>query len=1497
MSSLKKFFAVMLSILLMISGTGLNFGTENHLFSENSLTVHAADGYVDFDEATGTLTLHGNITSNIIKDVPVEIEYRKNMDDDKNQMVDGYSYVKKDHRDVRKIIADPGTVLPEDCSYLFANLTTYESMNYAVTDDRFLSLTYLNYQRWPNLESIDLSAADMSGVTNMNSMFFNCHSLTSLNMNGADTSNVTDMSSMFRNCTSLQSLNVSGFITNKVENMNLMFCNCYSLNELDLDNFNTLYVKDMSSMFKDCTFLSNLEISGFDTRNVVNMSNMFYGCAGLDYIPTNIFNTSLLESADSMFELCPSIETLNLSSFDTKKLTSATKMFCNCSHLNTVIVSDLWDISTLSSDATKEMFQKCKYIKGEQKTCYNENYTDGTYARIDRKDAPGYFTQNEKSTNGYIYLHEESGTLTLFGDVTKTMINEYKFNNKVKSISAADGCILPSDCSYMFGESRYYWENVSRINLSNADASNVKNANGMFRFLSASYIDISNLNFSKAEKMNSMFEGCSSLSSLNLKSIVTHNVTNMSKMFYDCWRLASITGLDAFDTSSVTDMSYMFANCSSLSSLDLSSFDTSNVNDMSNMFSDCYSLSSLDLSSFDTSNVNDMSCMFSNCRWLPSLDLSSFDTSNVNDMSYIFSRCQSLPSLDCSSFDTSNVTNMSNMFSDCNSLPSLDCSSFDTSNVTNMSNMFSDCSSLSSLDFSSFDTSNVNDMSCMFSNCRLLPSLDCSSFDTSNVTNMSKMFSNCKSLPSLDCSSFDTSNVTNMNGMFMNCSWLSSTDFIKHFNTSKVTDLGCFFFGCNNISSIDLSIFDTSSLTSIEGMFKRCNSLKSIDFTAFDTSKVTNMAFLFSGCSDSLINSIDFSILHTSNVTDMRNMFDYCTSLKTIDLSSFDTSKAVNINNMFSNCSSLETLDLSSFDTSNVIYMSGIFSECTSLKTIDLSSFDTSEVTDMSKMFLYCTSLKTIYITDKWSTEKVKSSDHMFYNCKSLTGSNGTVFNSEKTDMEYARLDKQNEPGYFSTIYYESFSICDETVSYFNQNDILGDGVFRFDPVNWTLYINGDCTYEHPIVCYTGRDKNLTIKLSGDSKLESDYEVIYSEYKEIIIEGNFYHLTAVSQKDDAITGPLTINNTILSVKAAKAALNGSSNNLSLYHTLKINNSIVNLNGKQLAVVHYQKGMKLNNCYVSSPKASYSFDNMGNMCIGSDPVKKLSITQNSFLTGARLLLAKDGTITLEIQFRSGNVNAAINQTIIPLEKRNNSYILSYSIVPKDYNKPLNLTFTDVSNKKNAKSFTLADMITTYKKYYINNTEAIDLINSLETYCKTAEEYFKNTASETGTPSVTEYNFIGYKKTDKKYNSSPVTGKTEHIKYAGTSLLLKDKTILRHYFRLENGMTPEDFMETYMEGSVSFELYLDNKLISCPDFNYSKNSSYIYVDVTEIGPAYLDNMYTLKIIEDDSTMEFTSGVLSYCNKVIDTKTSYPALKNVCKALYSYNNCAKKYLKSLR
>lgn len=65
----------------------------------------------------------------------------------------------------------------------------------------------------------------------------------------------------------------------------------------------------------------------------------------------------------------------------------------------------------------------------------------------------------------------------------------------------------------------------------------------------------------------------------------------------------------------------MFEGCKSLTSLNISGFDTSQVTDMHFMFSDCHSLASLDLSHFDTATVTDMRYMFRNCSSLTSLDV------------------------------------------------------------------------------------------------------------------------------------------------------------------------------------------------------------------------------------------------------------------------------------------------------------------------------------------------------------------------------------------------------------------------------------------------------------------------------------------------------------------------------------------------------------------------------------------------------------------------------------------------------------------------------------------------------------------------------------------------------------------------------------------------------------------------------------------------------------------------------------------------------------
>ena len=92
-------------------------------------------------------------------------------------------------------------------------------------------------------------------------------------------------------------------------------------------------------------------------------------------------------------------------------------------------------------------------------------------------------------------------------------------------------------------------------------------------------------------------------------------------------------------------MSNIFSWCQSLTTIDLSSFITINVTDMSNMFFNCSKLKEVNLSNFESNNVQNMKWMFYWCGELLKVDFSSFDLNKVKNKSQIFG---------LSSFDKSN---------------------------------------------------------------------------------------------------------------------------------------------------------------------------------------------------------------------------------------------------------------------------------------------------------------------------------------------------------------------------------------------------------------------------------------------------------------------------------------------------------------------------------------------------------------------------------------------------------------------------------------------------------------------------------------------------------------------------------------------------------------------------------------------------------------------------------------------------------------------------
>ena len=161
--------------------------------------------------------------------------------------------------------------------------------------------------------------------------------------------------------------------------------------------------------------------------------------------------------------------------------------------------------------------------------------------------------------------------------------------------------------------------------------------------------------------MDSIFSGCSSLTSLDLSNFKTSSVKNMKEMFYNCHSLTSLD-LFNFDTHSVTNMVSMFNNCIDLKYLKIFKFDTSSVEKMDLMFYNCKSILSLNLTNFDTKKVDSMSRMFENCNSLIILDLSSFDTSLVKDMTSLFSGCTSLEFLNILHFSEESLLNHTNMF-------------------------------------------------------------------------------------------------------------------------------------------------------------------------------------------------------------------------------------------------------------------------------------------------------------------------------------------------------------------------------------------------------------------------------------------------------------------------------------------------------------------------------------------------------------------------------------------------------------------------------------------------------------------------------------------------------------------------------------------------------------------------------------------------------------------------------------------------------------------
>ena len=337
---------------------------------------------------------------------------------------------------------------------------------------------------------------------------------------------------------------------------------------------------------------------------------------GLEYL-----NTEKVTNMRYMFYNCSSLTSLDVTHFNTATVTDMGYMFYNCSSLTTIYASSKFVTPQVSSSLN--MFYNCKKLKGEEEWKKGKA-TDKTYA----KTAGGYF--RDKAYDNRPWVKYADGTLTFRCGYKKTLgENEYELNS---------GKNQPKWYTYNNNISRVVFE------ASFANARPTSCYAWFLNFKNLTQIEgIENLNTENVTSMRDMFNGCSSLTSLDL--------TN-------------------FNTAKVTDMKLLFANCSALESLDLSMFNTENVTSMPSMFNGATNLKTLNVSNFNTEKVNNMGHMFANCPNLTSLDLSSFNTKGVEYVDNIFKNCSNLTTIYASENFAfgSGLKNGADMFLGCDKL-------------------------------------------------------------------------------------------------------------------------------------------------------------------------------------------------------------------------------------------------------------------------------------------------------------------------------------------------------------------------------------------------------------------------------------------------------------------------------------------------------------------------------------------------------------------------------------------------------------------------------------------------------------------------------------------------------------------------------------------------------------------------------------------------------------------------------------------------------------
>lgn len=355
--------------------------------------------------------------------------------------------------------------------------------------------------------------------------------------------------------------------------------------------------------------------------------------------------------------------------------------------------------------------------------------------------------------------------------------------------------------------------------------------NNLFRWLGdCKDFDLHWIDTSDLTSMKYMFQGINT--DLDLSCWDTSNVTDMSYMFYYS-NLRSIN-LNSVNIGKVKTMQSMFEGCSLLTSVDMHNCDKGGneeldqLTNVSFMFKNCDKLESVDISGLGLNHVITTERMF---QYTPQITSINFDGDQFESVknAYDMFQCPSMKEFDTSKWNMKNIEQAGELFTQCSSLQRLDLTGINIKNLSTRDQwgpgIVVNAKNLEYLNISNWDLSEYNDSSVnIFSNvgseakmCEVIADgmivpNECSFFKSINATSISMKNS-------------DWSHVKSAANMFADCTRLKSLTITNKTNVNLLTTIDNMFLNDSVLEDLDISWMEDTNLTSAEKAFSGATKL------------------------------------------------------------------------------------------------------------------------------------------------------------------------------------------------------------------------------------------------------------------------------------------------------------------------------------------------------------------------------------------------------------------------------------------------------------------------------------------------------------------------------------------------------------------------------------------------------------------------------------------------------------------------------------------------